>query len=62
MRQVIEQFEWRSGAGQTALRQMQVAHGGAEVPMPEQALDGVQIDACFQQMGGETVTPMPSSA
>ena len=51
----IEQFERRGGAGQAVPRQMQVAHGGAEVAMTEQALDGVQVDASFQQVGGEAV-------
>jgi hypothetical protein len=53
--QGIEQFERRGGAGEAALRQMQVAHGGADMAVPEQALDGVQIDAGFQQVGGEAV-------
>ncbi len=34
---------------------MQVAHGGADMTMAEQALDGVQVDAGFEQVGGEAV-------
>jgi len=30
--------------------------------MPQQPLDGVQIDARLQEMGGEGVAVMPSSA
>jgi hypothetical protein len=32
---------------------MEIAHGGADMAVAEQALDGVDIDAGFEQMGGE---------
>ena len=35
----IEQFERRGGAGQAVLRQVQVAHGGADVAMAKRAVD-----------------------
>ena len=57
--QGIEQFERRGGTGQTVPRQMQVAHGGADVAVPQQALDGVQIHPGFEQVRGEAVSPMP---
>ncbi len=57
-----QQFERRGRAGQTRARQMEVAHRRADVAVSEQALDGVDIDAGFEQMGGEGVPPMPRSA
>src|SRR5215469_50174 len=36
--------------------QMQVDHGGGDLFMTEQLLDGVQMGAGFQQMRGKTVT------
>jgi len=41
---------------------MKVAHRRADVTVSEQALDGVDVDAGFEQVGGEGVPPMPSSA
>ena len=43
------------GAGQLVVRQVEVAHGGRHVTVSEQALDGVDVDTGFQQVGGETV-------
>ena len=37
------------------LRQMKVAHGRADMAVTEQTLDGVNIDARFQQMRGKSV-------
>jgi hypothetical protein len=34
---------------------VEIAQGGRHMPMPEQALDGVDVDAGFQQVRGETV-------
>lgn len=34
---------------------MEVAHGRADMAMAEQALDGMNIDTGFQQMGGKTM-------
>ncbi len=34
---------------------MEVAHGGADMAVAEQALDGVDVDTGFEQMGGEAV-------
>lgn len=42
--------------------QMKIAHGRADMAVAEQALDGVDIDTGFQQMGGEAMAAMPSSA
>ena len=36
--------------------QVQVARGRADVPMPEQAADGVQVHPAFEQVGGKAVT------
>jgi len=48
-----QEFEGRGRPGQPRLRQMEVAHGRADMAMAEKALDGVDIDAGFEQMGGE---------
>lgn len=45
VRRGIEQFEGGGGAGQALPSQMQVAHGGVDMTVPEQTLNGVQIDA-----------------
>ena len=41
--------------------QVQVSTSGADMAVAEQLLDGVQIDAAFEQMRGKTVAPMPLS-
>jgi hypothetical protein len=41
---------------------MEVAHRRADVAVSQQTLDGVDINAGFEQVGGESVAPMPSSA
>ena len=46
--QRVEQFQWRSGAGQATLRQMEIAQGGRDVTMTQQALDGVEVHAGFE--------------
>jgi hypothetical protein len=51
----VEQFQRRGGAGQMRARQMQIAHGCADVTVAEEALDGRQIHAGFEQMRGESV-------
>ena len=57
----VEPLQRRGGAGQLVVRQVEVAHGGRHVSVSEQALDGVDVDTGFQQVGGETVAPIPSS-
>src|SRR5215831_14183230 len=39
-----------------SLRQVQVLGGGLEIVVPQQDLDCAQVGACFQQVGGPTVT------
>ncbi len=41
---------------------MEVAHRRADVAVSQQTLDGVDINAGFKQVGGESVALMPSSA
>ena len=41
---------------QMPLRQVQVLSGGLQIAMSQQDLDGAQVGACFQQVGGPTVT------
>ena len=41
---------------------MQVAHGRRDVAVPQQLLEGEQVDAGFEQMGGETVTQRVNAA
>ena len=50
-----EQIERGGGAGQPGSRQMEVAHGGADMAVAEQALDGVDVDTGFEQMGGKAM-------
>ena len=38
-----------------ALRQVEIAHGRANMAMTKQALDGMEIDARLQQMRGKSV-------
>ena len=58
----LQEIERRGGGGQMRSCQMEVAHGGAEVPVAQQTLDGVQIHPRLQQMGGEGVPVMPDAA
>ena len=58
----IEQFQRRSGAGQVAARQMHVAHGRRDVTVAKESLHGRQVHAGFDQVGSESVPPMPMSA
>lgn len=43
-----QQFERRGRPGQPRLRQMEVAHGRADMAVTKQTLDGVDIDAGFE--------------
>jgi len=36
--------------------QVQIDHGGLDLLVPQQLLDGVEMSAGFQEMGGEAVT------
>jgi hypothetical protein len=40
------------------LRYVEVAGGGFQAAMPQQDLDGAQIGARLEQMGGKAVAPM----
>ena len=40
---------------------MGVDHGGFDILVPQQFLDGADVIAVFQQVGGETVPIMPST-
>ena len=42
--------------------QMQIHHGGGDLFMTQELLDGVQVSAGFQEMGGKGMPVMPSSA
>jgi hypothetical protein len=42
--------------------QMQVATGGADMTMAQQLLDGVQINAAFEQMCGKTMAQRMNTA
>jgi hypothetical protein len=41
---------------------MQIHHGGGDLFMTQELLDGVQVSAGFQEMGGKGMPVMPSSA
>ncbi len=41
--------------GQFLLRQVQIEGGRGDAAMPQQQLDGAEIDAGFQEMRGETM-------
>ena len=51
----LQQIEWRVGAGQVLLREVEVARRGGEATVSEQALDGVHVGTGFEQMGGKSV-------
>ena len=51
----LKEFEGRGRPSQPRLRQMEVTHGRADMAVAEEALDGVDINAGFEQMGGEGV-------
>jgi hypothetical protein len=58
-------FEIIQRAGHTLpalLKDMGIDHSGRNVIMAEQGLNGADVIATLKQMGGETVTFMPSSA
>ena len=42
--------------------EVQIDHGGLNLLVTQQLLDGVEMSAGFQEMGCETMTQMPSSA
>ena len=45
-----------------AARQMQIAHGGRDVAVAQQALNGGQVHAGFEQMGGKAVAQRVNAA
>lgn len=51
-----QEIERRGRAFQVALRQVEIAHRGRDVPVPEETLDTVEIDPGFQEMGGKGVS------
>ena len=61
-RRRVEQFQRGSGTGQTRARQMQIAHGGRDVAVAQEALNGGQVHAGFEQVGGETVSQSVDAA
>ena len=50
-----ETVERTSGAERAALDDVRVDHGRTDVGMPQKLLDGADVRAGFEQMGGETV-------
>ena len=44
------------------MRYREIEAGGAQARVTEQQLDAAQVDPGFEQMGGERVPTMPSSA
>ena len=51
----LRQIQGRDGAEHAPLAEVEVAHRGGDVLVAEQELDGVQVAAGFQQVGGEGV-------
>ena len=51
----LGKIQGRARAQDTPLTQMEVAHRGRDLTMPEQPLHGVQVDAGFEQVGREGV-------
>jgi hypothetical protein len=51
-----QEIERRGRAFQVALRQVEIAHRGRDVPVPEETLDTVEIDPGLQEMSGEGVS------
>jgi hypothetical protein len=50
-----ESIERAGGCAEMPLREMQVDGSDLEVAMAEQDLDGAQVSAGFEQVGGETM-------
>jgi hypothetical protein len=50
-----QEIERRGRAFQVALRQVEIAHRGGDVSMPQETLDAVEIDPGLQEMCGEGV-------
>ena len=50
---VLQVVEWAGSAGSRTLHDVQVDHGGGDVGMAKQALDGADVGSGFQQVGGE---------
>jgi len=57
-----EAIERALHTGATLAQDMSVDHGGGNVLMAEQFLDGADIGAALECMGCKAVTLMPSSA
>lgn len=49
----LQKLEGRGGSGQLLLRQVEIAHGYADMAVTEQTQDGVDIDTRFEQIRGE---------
>lgn len=59
----FQQVQRRGCSRQVLLRQMEIARGGAQAAMTEQALDRVHVDPAFEQMRGEGVAqPVDAAA
>ena len=58
----VSTIERAAHAAGSAVENVGVPHGCGDVPVAEQLLDGADIGAGLEQMGGERVALMPSSA
>lgn len=56
-----QQVQRRSRRRQPRLLQVKVTGRGGDIGMPQQALDGRQVHAGFEQVGGKRVAPIPMS-
>jgi hypothetical protein len=52
----IERVERAANTTTTAIQHVRVDHGGADVAMAQQFLDGSNVVAGLEQVGGERVT------
>jgi hypothetical protein len=58
----VQEFQWTGGRPDRGIGDVQIAGGGLQFGVAEQNLNGAEIYARIQQMGGKGVTTMPSSA
>ncbi len=51
----LRHVEWAGASSSGAFHDVEVDHGGGHVGMAEEVLDSADVDAAFEEVGGETV-------
>ena len=58
----VQPLQGRGGGEERPAGEVEIAHGAPDAAVPQEPLDRVEIDPRFQEMRGEGVPVMPSSA